>query len=130
MCKFFAHCFFIMSAKKLACKGFRAIHYNKNGDLTKAKPGNDSCRQNPFCRIFSYYTFHKYKNRFVNHVFVFRCGCVVKRSRRQGRKISLKIRSRLLLKQYFSLFPLTASSFYDGFRGDERQKLLYNRFFD
>ena len=36
----------IIQVKKLARKGFRAQYFNRNGDLTKAKRGNDSCRQN------------------------------------------------------------------------------------
>ena len=36
----------IIQARIFACKGFRAQYFNGNGDLTKAKRGNDSCRQN------------------------------------------------------------------------------------
>ena len=36
----------IIQAREFACKGFRAQYFNGNGDLTKAKRGNDSCRQN------------------------------------------------------------------------------------
>ena len=36
----------IIQARKFACKGFRAQYFNGNGDLTMAKRGNDSCRQN------------------------------------------------------------------------------------
>ena len=36
----------IIQVGKLACKGFRTQYFNGNGDLTKAKRGNDSCRQN------------------------------------------------------------------------------------
>lgn len=36
----------IIQARKFARKGFRAQYFNGNGDLTKVKRGNDSCRQN------------------------------------------------------------------------------------
>ena len=36
----------IIQARKLARNGSRAQYFNGNGDLTKAKRGNDSCRQN------------------------------------------------------------------------------------
>ena len=36
----------IIQTRKFARKGFRAQYFNGNGDLTKAKRGNDSCRQN------------------------------------------------------------------------------------
>ena len=45
----------IIQVRKFACKCFRAQYFNGNGNLTKAKRGNDSCRQNLYFVTFLCY---------------------------------------------------------------------------